>query len=206
MQSKSRIFFDLWFRDRMIITILIVGVGIWGLYLLRLHGLDRRYGPEERPENFPEILRVLPGATDIHYQSPDLNNSSPGRWSVVYSIHKPYPADDQIEFLTEPLQSINWIKLKYNLLFPSNPNVNRWIDKTANYDGNDYRVWEGNWVTSSDETVWIFLSYYKPSDSSTWNDEFRVNLVYTTSNGPNRNNVLQYRKLHPDEFPDSKGG
>lgn len=204
MTCISRKFAEFWFRDRMIAFVLFIGICIWGFYLLRLHELQRRNGPQERPENFPEILQVPNEAKKINFQSPDINNSSPGRWSVNFVICKSYPAEDLIVFLTEPLQKSPWTRLKHNLLFPNNPNIGRWVDKFANYDGYDYRVWESYWVSSSDETVNIHLCYFKETDSSIWEDELRVSLIYTTSNGPNRNDVLRYRELHSEEFPKSK--
>ena len=73
-------------------------------------------GTSYRPENFPDILIPLDGATEVRYLSPETGRIVKGTYLISFGLDEEYPASKTIEKIQRYLQSQDSIQVKGSVL------------------------------------------------------------------------------------------
>jgi hypothetical protein len=160
----------------------------------------------ERPVYFPGILAHPPLAENMNYSG----SPSEGIYGLNFTVKDPYPSEATHRFINEYLTNNGWQRLNYDLLNPNIPCSMKHLwpffgeRGKATYTLPEQQKAEIPLVRSEDwlnkDNSHISVLYNNSGKTGDITDQVFVNMSFYNKDSWMRNYVLQYKKLHPEEF------
>ena len=128
------------------------------------------------PSNYSDALIVIKGAKDLSY------SKFRGTDQLVYKINTPYPANQEINELSEKLKAKGWMPLKEDYFNPGMPSshVAGWTDFTDGTKKPERQVhqWLAQWESAKKNILWCTLRYSYPVGEKGYLDTLEVSLSF----------------------------